>query len=195
MNSARSGLARQSRNGAVYAVPTALQTETKEPVTEIVLIRGDPRISGTILNRRGVPMTALTNRATPLDGLLLLAGCSAHNPFILQHTTDVARDTAGPQFPAHERPVLVTAALLPDGADYRVSAEVDVGKAWYGRTLSVHEALARQARALGADAVIEVKTWFQPSGYSWWAPHGRGRAVKIVGGVTEEQLAELGLML
>lgn len=42
---------------------------------------------------------------------------------------------------------------------------------------------------------MEVETWFQPSGYSWWAPHGRGKAVKIVSGIAPEQLAELGPML
>jgi uncharacterized protein YbjQ (UPF0145 family) len=35
------------------------------------------------------------------------------------------------------------------------------------------------ARALGADAVVEVSTWHQPAGFSWAAPHGSGKAVHL----------------
>lgn len=40
--------------------------------------------------------------------------------------------------------------------------------------------LAEGARELGADTVVEVKTWHQPAGWSWSAPHGSGKAVKIL---------------
>lgn len=39
--------------------------------------------------------------------------------------------------------------------------------------------MADRARELGANAVIQVKTWHQPSGFSWAAPHGSGQAVRI----------------
>ena len=133
-------------------------------------------------------------RAALLAGLAAFGGCSAHNPFILGHTTEV-RPVSAVTYPAHESRVLVTEAALAPGIEHEVIAEIDVGRAWYGRSLSVHEQLARRARSLGADAVVEVETWFQPSGYAWWAPHGRGKAVKIVAVLTPEQLADLGPML
>jgi hypothetical protein len=133
-------------------------------------------------------------RAAVLAGLAALAGCSAHNPLIVGHTTQV-RPVSEETYAAHQARVLVTEARLGPEVEYQVIAEIDVGRAWYGRSLSVHEQLARRARALGADAVVEVETWFQPSGYSWWAPHGRGKAVKIVAGITPDQLAGLGPML
>lgn len=108
-----------------------------------------------------------------LATLATLAGCSAHNPLILKNTTDVAAITAEPDEP-HRAPVLVTTAALPESVGHRVIAPIDVGKAWYGRRQTVLEALADRAREIGADAVVEVETWWQPSGYSWWAPHGRG---------------------
>jgi hypothetical protein len=133
-------------------------------------------------------------RVAVLAGLAALAGCSAHNPLIVGHTTQV-KPVSRETYAAHEARVLVTEATLAPEVEYEVVARIDVGRAWYGRSLTVHEQLARRARALGADAVVEVETWFQPSGYSWWAPHGRGKAVKIVSGITPEQLAELGPML
>jgi hypothetical protein len=132
-------------------------------------------------------------RAALLAGLAALAGCSAHNPLILGHTTEVS-PVSQSTYEAHRSPVLVLAAPLSPEIEYEVIAEIDVGRAWYGRTLDVHEQLARRARHIGADAVVEVETWFQPSGYSWWAPHGRGKAVRIVAGITPEELAQLGPM-
>ena len=54
-----------------------------------------------------------------------------------------------------------------------------MGKVWYGSSRNVLKSLADGARKLGADAVVEVKTWRQPSGWSWAAPHGSGMVVKI----------------
>jgi uncharacterized protein YbjQ (UPF0145 family) len=54
-----------------------------------------------------------------------------------------------------------------------------VGKNWYGSSDKVLQTLADAARQLGADAVVEVKTWHQASGFAWSAPHGSGLAVKI----------------
>jgi uncharacterized protein YbjQ (UPF0145 family) len=52
--------------------------------------------------------------------------------------------------------------------------------------------MAQRARKLGADAIIEVATWHQPSGFSWAAPHGRGTAVRIL---NMEEVKELLLTL
>ena len=123
-----------------------------------------------------------------------LAGCSAHHPLILKNTTDVATVAAEPLAP-HSAPVLITEAALPESVGYQLIAQIDVGKAWYGRRQSVLEALAESAREIGADAVVEVKTWWQPSGYSWWAPHGRGKAVKLEAGAERIDLAHLGPLL
>ena len=50
---------------------------------------------------------------------------------------------------------------------------------WYGSSDKVLDSLADGAREVGADAVVEVKTWHQSSGWAWAAPHGSGKAVKI----------------
>ena len=129
-----------------------------------------------------------------LVALAALGGCSAHHPLILKNTTDVVPMAAAPLAP-HAAPVLVTEAALPESVGHQVIAQIDVGKAWYGRRRSALEALAERAREIGADAVVEVETWWQPSGYSWWAPHGRGKAIRLDAGVDKLHLARYGPLL
>lgn len=104
-------------------------------------------------------------------------GCSAHNPFIIKNTTDTTSRSAQ-QLPAHQQKVFVTDESLPSDV-YEFVANVEVGRVWYGSSSQVRASMADKARSLGADAVIEVKTWRQPAGFSWAAPHGSGKAVKL----------------
>jgi hypothetical protein len=110
--------------------------------------------------------------------VLGLVGCSARNPFIIKNTTDVIQFEAT-KYPPHSNRVFVTSASLPVTAKYEVLGSLEVGKVWYGSSDKLLQSLADGARKLGADAVVEVKTWHQPSGWSWAAPHGSGKAVKI----------------
>jgi hypothetical protein len=57
------------------------------------------------------------------------------------------------------------------------SLNVDMG--WYGSLDDAKRILADRARKLGADAVINARTWHAPSGGSWASPHGSGQAVKL----------------
>ena len=110
--------------------------------------------------------------------LALLAGCSAHSPFILKNTTDVAVQS-GTTLQPHTSKVLFLNSTLPETVKFEVIGQINVGKVWYGSADTVLDQMATKARALGADGVIEVVTWHQPSGFSWAAPHGTGKAVKI----------------
>jgi uncharacterized protein YbjQ (UPF0145 family) len=109
---------------------------------------------------------------------LLLGGCSAHNAFIIKNTTDT-HTVSEKKFKPHNDKVFISADSLPADA-YELIGIIDIGKIWYGSTANVLESMAVRGRELGADAVIEVKTWHQPSGFSWAAPHGSGKAVKYI---------------
>jgi len=109
---------------------------------------------------------------------VLVSGCSAHNPFIIKNTTDTLI-VSQTKYTSHNNPVYVTEASLPSNKIYEVLAQLEVGKVWYGSSADVLQSLADGAREIGADAVIEVKTWLQPSGWSWAAPHGSGKAIKV----------------
>ena len=107
-----------------------------------------------------------------------LSSCSAHNPLIIKNTTNI-NQVGATQYPPHRNRVFVTSASLPITAPYEALGTLEVGKVWYGSSDNVLQSLADGARELGADAVVDVKTWYQPSGWSWAAPHGSGKAVKI----------------
>ena len=110
--------------------------------------------------------------------VIAFAGCSAHSPFIAVNTTDVSR--SGKSFPPHSERVFVTNQSLPQSVRYDIVGNIDVGSNWYGSNDKAHRMLADKARELGANAVIQVNVWRQPSGSSWAAPHARGTAVKIL---------------
>ena len=112
-------------------------------------------------------------------GAIVVTGCSAHNPFIISNTTETTK-VAAANYPSHTNKVLVTKESLPPSARFEVLEVVEVGKVWYGSSRNVSQAMANRAREIGADAIIELRTWHQPSGWSWAAPHGSGRAIKMI---------------
>lgn len=111
--------------------------------------------------------------------VVALTSCSAHNPFIIKDTTEV-RQPATTKYAPHNNRVWVMTASMPATAKYEVLGQLEVGKVWYGSSDNVLNSLADGARQLGADAVVEVKTWHQVSGWSWSAPHGSGEAIKVM---------------
>ncbi len=109
--------------------------------------------------------------------LFLLSGCSAHSPFILKNSVDVL-PVAALGLEPHSKKVFVTRSRL-DADTYEIVARIDIGRIWYGSSSNIMQSMATRARELGADAVVELSTWRQPSGFSWSAPHGSGKAVKF----------------
>jgi hypothetical protein len=110
--------------------------------------------------------------------LLFLSACSAHNPFILTDTTQSSA-ISQQRYPAHNDKVFITEQSLPSSVEFELISNIDVGKIWYGSSSNVLTSMADKARELGANAIIQVKMWHQPSGFSWAAPHGSGQAVRI----------------
>ena len=108
-----------------------------------------------------------------------LSGCSAHNPFIITDTIDIKKQETS-KYSEHNNSIYVTTASLPGAVEYEVLAILEVGKIWYGSSKNILQSLADGARKVGADAVVDVKTWHQPSGFSWAAPHGSGKAIKVI---------------
>lgn len=109
---------------------------------------------------------------------VFLYSCSAHNPFILTNTTQ-SSPVSRNKYPAHNDRVFITEESLPSSVEFDLVSTIDVGKIWYGSSENVLTSMADRARELGANAIIQAKTWHQPSGFSWAAPHGSGQAVRI----------------
>ena len=101
--------------------------------------------------------------------LLLLGGCAAGT-----------RPLTSTTHPPHANPVFVTkASLSPES--FEPVADLELSKGWYGSTDNTQQALADRARELGADAVINMKSWHAPSAWSWASPYSSGQAVKLRG--------------
>lgn len=122
---------------------------------------------------------------------LIVAGCSAHSPMILKNTTDVHHSSTQ-RYPSHSNPVLIVEGPLPADIEYEIIATIDVGKIWYSGSEGILVEMANRARQMGADAVINVKRWRQPSGFAWAAPHGQGQAVKILNKDKSRDLSAAG---
>ena len=74
--------------------------------------------------------------------------------------------------------VFVTEQSLPPES-YTFIADIEIGsnvRFGYG---DANKELAEKARQMGADAVINAETKYYPSAFSWAAPHGKGKAVKL----------------
>ncbi len=110
--------------------------------------------------------------------LILFSGCSAHNPLIIKNTTESTKLTTH-RYPAHSDPVFITEETLPSDFNYEIIEQIEIGKVWYGDKNDIEESVAIRAQQIGADAVIDFTTWHQPSGWSWAAPHGSGKAIKF----------------
>jgi hypothetical protein len=108
-----------------------------------------------------------------------ISACTAHNPFDLTPVTDSKAAPSAKAYPAQTNRIRVTREALPTGAAYEVLGTIDAGSNWYGPDEDAEKMMADRARAMGADAIVEVKLWHQPSGFSWAAPHGSGVAVKL----------------
>jgi hypothetical protein len=109
---------------------------------------------------------------------LFLPACSAHNPFIITNTTQ-SSPVSQSKYSGHNDKVFITEQSLPSSLEFDLISTIDVGKIWYGSSENVYTSMADRARELGANAIIQAKTWHQPSGFSWAAPHGSGQAVRI----------------
>jgi hypothetical protein len=124
-------------------------------------------------------LSALPFRLIALAVVLACANCSAHSPFLIRNTTH-AEPVGSTAHPPHTERVFVTKGGLA-AHTYEVIAFLEVGRVWYGASSNVLVSMADRARELGANAVLDVRTWTQPSGFSWAAPHGSGKAVKFTG--------------
>jgi len=110
-----------------------------------------------------------------------LYGCtSPHSAFIITNQT-AGQPLSSTRYAAHTNKIFVTEESLPSSVSCELLESIEVGKVWYGSSRDVKKSLADRARMIGANAVVEVKSWHQPAGWSWAAPHGSGKAVRFPG--------------
>lgn len=116
------------------------------------------------------------HRIALVAGLLLVSGCAADT----YQPTSAAYPPHTNGYPPHTRRVFVTKSTLP-ADQFEVIADLEESKGWYGSTDNTQQALADRARELGADAVLNMKSWHAPSAGAWASPYSSGKAVKLRG--------------
>ena len=105
-----------------------------------------------------------------LAASVLLAACAS--PRATTHVIDRQEAWTGPVF--------VTEAQLPSSVSYRVVGTVQVNAtSGYNRVEALYPRLAREARALGANAVMGTKGGRSLTAFSWSAPNVGGTAVRV----------------
>ena len=118
--------------------------------------------------------------ALSILALLLLAACGGHDASNAAPGSDTHAAAAAPSPAATTKRIRVIFGPLPAGTEYKFIEAVHVGSGWWGALADAEHNMADRARKLDADAIINAKTWFQPSGLAWAAPFGSGDAVKLV---------------
>jgi uncharacterized protein YbjQ (UPF0145 family) len=95
------------------------------------------------------------------------------------HERTQAEPLTSVHYPAHEQKVFLTESTLSAAAIGDTVAQIDVGEVSYQSTEVVLQRMADQARAVGANVVMNVRIWRGGSGFSWVAPQSSGTAVRL----------------
>jgi hypothetical protein len=125
-----------------------------------------------------------------------VSGAAAQTPSTAPELPNAAAipPDAGPA-PRQGTSILILEGSLPEGVKYEFIAHIKVRQGGYRNAEQVLSRLADRARKIGADAVVQVKTWRQPAGFSWASPHADGDAVKILNKEEAGDLSRFGPML
>jgi hypothetical protein len=103
--------------------------------------------------------------------MIILTGCAS------RAVTKLA-DKSRP-IPAHHEPVCLIRAPLSSDIKYTVIGELDGSKRTYGSVSEIIPVMADEARSVGADAIINLKTGQSFSPLAWSRPVGSGLAIKL----------------
>lgn len=107
--------------------------------------------------------------------LMLAGGCATKNP-------DGTAPTPEPEEverAEHKGPVCMLERWLPTGMKYEEIDEIDVKKTWYGSTDGMLSPLADEAREVGANVVMSVRTGHSVGLVAWARPYAEGMAVWV----------------
>ena len=114
---------------------------------------------------------------------------SAPAPASPQKPTPQAAQKPAPALAATTGKVLVLGSALPPGVAHDVIGRVEVFQRSYGGIGEAFKLLGDKGREVGANAIVDARTWLAPAGFAAAAPHGSGIAVRVR---DQRRLDELG---
>ena len=112
-------------------------------------------------------MYLMKSRILCITVMVVLAGC-----------TGASNKITGTACSPHTKKILISTDTLPSSNDYEVIGMGKMVKESYSQK-GMEKRRADEARQIGADAVIGVRTWRAPAGFAWAAPHAEGEAIKF----------------
>ncbi len=102
---------------------------------------------------------------------MVLAGCAAR-------AVNSAADRTKPVMP-HVEPVCMLKSPLPSSILHTVVGNIDASKQFYGGSDQLIPLMADEARKMGADVVVNMRTGQKMGMFAWARPYGSGTGVKL----------------
>jgi len=107
------------------------------------------------------------------------SACATDNPFTVSKDTTIFKGVADTSRPSPDNKIYLTEDSIRERNGYKVLGEIRVITLGYGGSNKVYQDMVNKALEVGADAVVGVQIWRQPSGGAWAAPQGTGIAIKL----------------
>lgn len=102
---------------------------------------------------------------------VIFTGCAANS------STKIAKGQQKMQ--PHSEPVCLLRSPLPSDIKYSMIGEVRGGKRTYGSMQEILAVMGDEARSIGADAIINIKTRHDMNAWAWARPIGSGDGIKL----------------
>jgi hypothetical protein len=117
--------------------------------------------------------------------IVLLSGCAAKS---IIHPVNKGQAPLA----SHSEPVCLMRSPMPSAVAYIVVGRVKSSKNTYGSVSELLPLMAADARAVGADAIINLDTGQRMGMLAWSRPVGTGTAIKLADHATFNCLANGG---
>ncbi|GGY08981.1 hypothetical protein GJV26_05185 [Massilia dura] len=113
--------------------------------------------------------------------LILLALCGTLAACAARSTVKLA-DPQAVKLAAHSGQVCLLRSPLPANTKFKVVGDINSSKRTYGSVSELLPLMAADARAIGADTIINLNTGQKMGAWAWARPVGTGTAVKLESG-------------
>lgn len=110
--------------------------------------------------------------------MLLLALCASLAACAARSTVKLS-DPQATKLAPHAGQVCMLRSPLPEGVKHKVVGNINSSKQTYGSVNELLPLMAADARAIGADTVINLNTGQKMGAWAWARPVGTGVAVKL----------------
>lgn len=105
---------------------------------------------------------------------VVISGCASKKPEVVAEP-----EVEEPERAPHNGPVCLLERWLPTGTKFEEIDDVDAKKGWYGSIDSVLPMLADEAREVGANVVMRMRTGMSVGAIAWARPYAEGKAVWV----------------